>query len=112
MDLSRGLAYCDLRAAGNPAVEFDFIDLTYGYEILFDDLLPADEMTEPPEMKRTIGCIGGCEFICIDLPRGTPAAIWWGRGLWTWAARSGSPRGQEPERGSALGACRRPRPQG
>ncbi|PVH31059.1 hypothetical protein PAHAL_9G048300 [Panicum hallii] len=50
-DLSRGLAYHDLRAtAGNPAVEFDFFGLPYGYEILFADL-PEDELTEPPEMN-------------------------------------------------------------
>ncbi|RLN40374.1 hypothetical protein C2845_PM01G24390 [Panicum miliaceum] len=66
-DLSQGLAYCDLRAVGNSAVvEFDFIKLPYGYEILVDDL-PEDELMELPEMNRTIGCIGGCiKFICID----------------------------------------------
>jgi hypothetical protein len=61
-DTSRGLAYCDLRAAGrNPAVEFDFIGLQYGYEIPFADL-PEDELTE---MNRTTGCAGGrVKFIC------------------------------------------------
>jgi hypothetical protein len=69
-DTSRGLAYCDLRAAGrNPAVEFDFIGLQYGYEIPFADL-PEDE---PMEMNWTIGCAGGrVKFICIDRPRGHP----------------------------------------
>ncbi|PUZ36614.1 hypothetical protein GQ55_9G052100 [Panicum hallii var. hallii] len=69
-DTLRGLAYCDLRAAGrNPAVEFDFIGLQYGYEIPFADL-PEDE---PTEMNRTIGCAGGrVKFICIDRPRGHP----------------------------------------
>jgi len=69
-DLSQGLAYCDLRAATNSAVQFDFINLPYGYEIHLDDL-PEDGSMEPPEMDRTIGCIGGCiKFICIDRPRG------------------------------------------
>ncbi|TKV90772.1 hypothetical protein SEVIR_9G051100v4 [Setaria viridis] len=78
-DLSRGLAYCDLRlrGTGNSAVQFDFgfIELPYGYEILFKDL-PVYELTEPPEMNRTIGCVGGCiKFICIDRPRGHPCNV-------------------------------------
>ncbi|CAL4936501.1 unnamed protein product [Urochloa decumbens] len=76
-DLSRGLAYCDLRGVtGNSAVQFDFIELPYGYQILSEDLPEEDELKEPPEMNRTIGCVGGCiKFICIDRPRNHPANV-------------------------------------
>ncbi|RLN19156.1 hypothetical protein C2845_PM02G44690 [Panicum miliaceum] len=82
-DLSRGFTYRDLRAtAGTPAVEFDFIGLPYGYEILFADL-PEDELTEPPEMNRTISAAPGVasSSSASTAPGGTPATRWCRRGL-------------------------------
>ncbi|RLN40807.1 hypothetical protein C2845_PM01G23320 [Panicum miliaceum] len=95
-DTSQGLAYCDLRAAGNPAVELDFIGLPYGYEILDDDL-PQDELTEtePAEMNRTIGYAGGrVKFICIDRPWGHPCNTM----VRTWTLELGC-KEWKPERG-------------
>lgn len=65
-DLSRGVAYSDLRQGGS-VVHVVFVKLPDGYQIDFLNL-PVDANIDPPKMTRTMGCVegGSIKFVCID----------------------------------------------
>ncbi|CAL4944895.1 unnamed protein product [Urochloa decumbens] len=64
-DLSRGVAYSDLRQDG-PAVDAAFVALPDGYEIDYRSL-PEDVWIDTAKVSRTMGCVqGSVKFVSID----------------------------------------------